>query len=285
MLNYKYYYTLQMATLRTIDIEGKCVKLAQHDIMTLNTSTMFNGQKLLHPFVTKTITKEITKQGKGNKQIIQTVTDMVYTPEITPDALYDLQHAVRFDMKHDGSCGFLLWDVDKKEFIPYARYDVKKQNSTFPDVPKDGIPCESMPTDPDATHWPHFVPCSSKPKDYKWYLHAFEQAKKSGKLDRLSNSFTVEYMGKKFNYKPCDGVEQDAVIVPHGLVTLDIPVELRTYDGFKKIMEAFPFMEGIIIRGKEKLWKVRRELFSNEDIKLKWPSGSTEKISELVMFA
>lgn len=64
MLNYKYYYTLQMATLRTIDIEGKCVKLAQHDIMTLNTSTMFNGQKLLHPFVTKTITKEITKQGK-----------------------------------------------------------------------------------------------------------------------------------------------------------------------------------------------------------------------------
>ena len=132
MLNYKYYYTLQMATLRTIDIEGKCVKLAQHDIMTLNTSTMFNGQKLLHPFVTKTITKEITKQGKGNKQIIQTVTDMVYTPEITPDALYDLQHAVRFDMKHDGSCGFLLWDVDEKEFIPYARYDVKKQNSTFP---------------------------------------------------------------------------------------------------------------------------------------------------------
>lgn len=280
-----------MTTLRSIEIDGKCVKLIQEDIMTLNTfiknhdpCTMFNGQKLLHPFVTKTITKQITKQGKGNKQIVQTVTDMIYTPEIVPEALYDLQNAIRFDMKHDGSCGFLLWDEKKEEYIPYCRFDVRKEHGAFPDVPKDGIPCEPMPTDPEATHWPHFVPCASKPKDYKWYLHAFEQAIKSGKLDRLSKSFTVEYMGKKFNYKPCDGVEQDAVIVPHGLITLDIPVELRTFDGFKKIMEAFPFMEGIIIRGKKKLWKVRRELFTNDNQKLKWPSDSTEKISELVMF-
>lgn len=274
-----------MATLRTVEINEKCVKLLQHDITSLNTSTMFNGQKLLHPFVTKMITKEIIKQGKGNKQIVQTVTDLVYTSDIVPEALDDLQNAIRFDMKHDGSCGFLLWDREKREFIPYCRYDVKKEHNTFPDGPKDGIPCEPMPTDPEATHWPHFVPCASKPKDYKWYLHAFEQAKKSGKLDKLSSSFTVEYMGKKFNYKPCDGVEQDAVIVPHGLITLEIPVELRTYDGFKKIMEAFPFMEGIIIRGKEKLWKIRRELFSSDDHKLKWPSNSMEKISELVMLS
>lgn len=273
-----------MALIRVVEIDSYPVKLLKQDISVLNTPTMFNGEKLLHPLVTKLVTTQVTKSGKHGKPFVQTNTSMFYLPDFVPGALEDLQEAERFDMKHDGSCGYLLRDETEGKFIPYARFDVRKQKDGFPDVPKDGIPCEPMPTNPDATHWPHFVPCASKPNDYKWYLHAFKLAEQSGKLDHLKQSFTVEYMGKKFNYKPCDGVEQDATIVPHGLVTLEIPKELRTYEGFKKILKAFPFMEGIIVRGKNHIWKMRREMFHDEHDELKWPSESVEKISEQVMF-
>jgi len=275
-----------MSLICSTKIDGKVVELLKQNHTILNKRQLtFNGQKLLHPFVTKIINKQITKTGKGNKPVIQNFTEMIYLPEYLPEALGDILKAVRFEMKVDGSCGFLYWNPATDEFVPYCRLDIRKEKGGFPDVPKNGIPCEPMPTDPNATHWPHFVPCSNDPKGYKWYIHAFEQAKKSGKLDIIFNSFTVEYMGKKFNYKPCDGVDQDAVIVPHGLVTLEIPIELRNYNGFRKIFEEFSFMEGIIVYGEKQVWKIRREMFSDDAGKLKWPSDSTEKISEQVMFA
>ena len=90
-------------------------------------------------------------------------------------------------------------------------------------------------------------------------------------------------MGKKFNYKPCDGVDLDAAIVPHGLVTVDIPDELRTPEGIRAVLETLDFMEGMIVYGKNHIWKIRREMFVTGDQKLKWPSDSKEKVSEQVM--
>ena len=200
-----------------------------------------------------------------------------------PEAVEDLQTA-KFEKKHDGSCGYIKFDSETNEFIPCARFDVKRdKDGSFKAVPPNAIPCEPMPTAAEATHWPHFVPCSSDPKAYKWYIHAFELAKKSGKLDGLKKSFTCEYMGKKFNYKPCDGVEQEAAIVPHGLVTIDIPQELRTPEGIMAVLQELDFMEGLVVYGKNHIWKIRREMFVDGDNKLKWPSDSKVKVSEQVM--
>lgn len=260
------------------------VELLMHPVNTLKDRQQFSGQKLLHPLKTKTVITVMKHVGKNNKEFTREVKEMVYEPEFVPEAEYDIKNATRFEMKHDGSCGYIFWDVEAQSFVPYARYDVKREkDGQFKSVPPNAIPCEPQPTSDDATHWPHFVPCSNDPKAYKWYIDAFTKMLASGKLDGLKTSFTCEYMGKKFNYKPCDGVELDAAIVPHGLVTIDIPVELRTPDGLMAVLEAFPFMEGIVIYGKDHVWKVRREMFMKGSHKLQWPSDSKEKISEMVM--
>ena len=119
---------------------------------------------------------------------------------------------------------------------------------------------------------------------YKWHLHAFGLLVKSGKLEGIKKSFTCEYMGKKFNYKKSDGVNEDGVIVPHGLVSLTVPVELRTVDGFKQILEQIPFIEGLIVHGKDDIvWKIRRDMYHNGSKRMEWPSESERQISELVM--
>ena len=248
------------SVLKIIEIDGQEVKMTKQPTEILNTRTNFNGQKLFHPFETT----NVVKIGKNNKQ----TTELVYSNVFKDDAQDDIINAVRIDMKHDGSCGFLFFDDVKKQFVPYTRYDVKRnKDGKFSESPKNSIPCEPKPDDDnaEATHWPHFVPVhdeSGKPQaQYKWNIHAFDNAVKSGKLENIQQSFTVEYMGKKFNYKPCDGVEMDGVIVPHGLITFDIPVELRTYDGFKKIFDKFDCIEGLVVYGKKNIWKIRREMF------------------------
>jgi hypothetical protein len=74
--------------------------------------TQFNGQKLLHPFKTKTIQGEKPWENQ-----------MFYIDEFSD---IELSECKRFDIKHDGSCGALVWNSIKNEYEPYARFDVKK---------------------------------------------------------------------------------------------------------------------------------------------------------------
>jgi hypothetical protein len=273
-----------MSVVKTIEISGYKVNLIIHPLSALHNREKFTGQKIMHPYKTKNIIRQTKRLDKHKKEVLHEVKEMVYEDEFVPEAVDDMVNAVSFEMKHDGSCGYIFWDIEGQTFVPYARYDIKKdQDGKFKSVPSDAIPCEPMPENDDATHWPHFVPCNKDPKAYKWYIDAFNKMMQSGKLVGLKTSFTCEYMGKKFNYKPCDGVEVDAAIIPHGLVSLEIPIELRTPLGFKQILEAFDFMEGLVVYGKTNVWKIRRELFHNGDEKFKWPTTSTEKVSEKVM--
>lgn len=267
-----------MTAIKTIQISGYNINLIINPISIISSKKLFTGQKLLHPYKIKNVEKLCNERQR------RTINVSSYADEFVPDAVNDMINATTFEMKHDGACGYILWDPATQTFLPYTRYDVKKgSNGKFANIPADAIPCEPMPTNHEATHWPHFVPCNKNPKAYKWHIVAFNLMTQSGKLNGIETSFTCEYMGKKFNYKKCDGVEMDAVIVPHGLVTLEIPIELRTPIGFKQILEAFDFMEGIVVYGKDNVWKIRREMFCNENERLKWPSDSNEKISEKVM--
>lgn len=272
-----------MATWKIFTVQEQEVVIKIYPLTSLKDRN-FNGQKLHHPFETITTVKTVPCFDRQKRASSRNITEMHYEMAVVHEAVEDLQTAT-FEMKHDGSCGYIEYNPEKNEYIPYARYDVKRDPKTkqFKTPPENAIPCEPQPTTADATHWPHFVPCSSDPKAYTWYLHAFELAKKSGKLDSTKKSFTCEYMGKKFNWKPCDGVDLDAAIVPHGLVTIDIPAELRTPEGIRAVLQELDFMEGMIVYGKNHTWKIRREMFVVGDHKLKWPSDSKVKISEQVM--
>lgn len=277
-----------MSVIEVFNVNGFSVELIQHPYTKLLNQNNFNGQKLFHPIKTKTITETFTVKNRSNKETIKTKSELVYDSIFENNEVENsIKNAQSFEMKHDGSCGLILWDEVKQEYVPYARYDVKrddKNNTDFKPVPPNSIPCEPKPTNDAATHWPHFVPCHSDHKMYKWHLHAFSLMIQSGKLDGIKRSFTCEYMGKKFNYKKSDGVNEDAVIVPHGLVSLNIPVELRTVDGFKQILEKLSFIEGLIIHGRNGIvWKIRRDMFHNGSKRMDWPSNSDKQISELVI--
>lgn len=218
--------------------------------------SQFNGQKMMHPFKTKII--------KGHKSWEN---KMYYLQEpIDEITEMDLSECTRFDIKHDGSCGALVWDDIKKEYEPFARFDVKKKNGTFEKPQCDTsrwIPCEEIPTSEDASHWPHFRPIYEDPKTYKWYIDAFENSPKIKKMTKevYGNIVTIEYMGKKFNGKPEDPIERDCGIVIHGSLRLNIPKNLKNYDGFRKIFSTFQ-VEGIVAypEGKSPM-KIRAELF------------------------
>lgn len=212
----------------------------------------FNGQKLLHPFKTKTIQGE--KKWK---------TSIFYTCE----PIYDLTDCERFDIKHDGSCGALVWNNSNNQYEPFARFDVKKKNGFFQMPNCDTsrwIKCEEMPTSEEASHWPHFRPIYEDPKTYKWYIVAFENSLESiTKMTKEKNGeiITIEYMGKKFNGKPEDPINKECGIVIHGSLRMNIPKEMRNYEGFRKIFSVFP-IEGLVAypEGRSPM-KIRAELF------------------------
>lgn len=269
-----------MSVVKIFDVGNHRIELLQHNISTLaQRESKFNGQKLYHPFVTKRVEYTV-KTSKGSR----TSSDIVYDSEgkfVSPEAESDILNAISFEMKHDGSCGKIIWDGQK--FVPYARFDVRCKNGQFAQPPANSIPCEPMPSPDDAVHWPHFVPLYDKPNDYKWYIQAYELMLTSKKLGDLQSSFTCEYMGKKFNWKACDSVGLDAAIVPHGLLTFQIPKDLRTYKGIKQIMVDIPFIEGLVVYGTNNIWKIRREMFEYDGSKLQWPSNANTTTSEMVM--
>jgi hypothetical protein len=279
-----------MATvIKTIIVNGLDVIVSKQPFSVLSKRNKFNGQKIFHPFKTMTVSKVSARSGKtvvpgtmgSSAQRAPTAqNEFIYTNQFDEEFQKDIRNGRQVSMKHDGGCGFLFWDTDALDHIPYRRLDIKKNDSgKFPDPPKGAILCEPRPTHPDATHWTVFVRCTAEEKSDKWIMEAFKLAKQSGKLEGINQSFTVEFMGKKFNYKPCDGVDVDAAIVPHGLVTLDIPDALFTYEGILQILEALPFMEGLIVHGAEHVWKIRRDMFYDGKDRLPWPTKSTEQIS------
>ncbi len=140
-----------------------------------------------------------------------------FTVNSSEDMATIISETTRFDVKHDGSCGALVWDPIEQKYVLFARFDIKKKNGVFSPpigtVQKDGknvqveldtsawIPCEPKPTD-DATHWPHFRPCHEDKAAYKWYIDAFEDSQSF--ISTMSpsvygNIVTIEYMGPKFN--------------------------------------------------------------------------------------
>ena len=83
-----------------------------------------------------------------------------------------------------------------------------------------GIPCQEEPFN---KHFPFQRPLN---KGDKWETFAFEQAKKSGKLCKGS----VEIVGSKIQSN-CDNYAVEAGLVYHGMVIVELPQELRTFEG------------------------------------------------------
>lgn len=175
----------------------------------------------------------------------------------TEEMLYKWDH---FELKHDGSCGALVWDGE--QFIAYARFDIKQR---FGKKIIDGdpfkvdidttnwIPCEPRPKvtdDVPQKHWPHMRPISEDPKMYKHYVDAFnntlpELMEHVAPRMKVGQMITVEYMGEKFNKPSYEPVGKSRIVL-HGSLRVNIPPELRNFDGFKAIFTAFPIIEGVI---------------------------------------
>ena len=229
-----------------------------------DTLKKFNGQKLFHLF--KRVVLDDTKQYKKH----------VYTNEFGSKDLEKQIKSARFFVKHDGMCGFMLFEKDTKKFIPYTRYDNKKNKKTgkFKPVNKEWIQCE--PLDKNATHWPHFRKLEEK-KD-KWQLEAFKLAKASGKLEGITESFTCEYMGKKCNMPPADKLEKNAVIVPHCSIEMFFADDLKTFEGIKKIL-SYLCIEGMVVYFENgRIFKILRAMFvkKNKDV-LKWKKSEEDE--------
>lgn len=228
--------------------------------------TRFNGQKLLHPL--KTHTEIIGRQQK-----------LLYDYEYVSDEVASLMRNTSiYGVKHDGACGALVWN-DVTGYEIYTRFDIKYRDGKF-ETDKDTsrwIPCEECPTDPWATHWPHFRPCSEDDKAYKWQIKAFEQV--VDKIKTMSpivfgKIVTLEFMGKKFAGKDEDQLPRECEIVLHGTLILDIPPELRTPTGFYDILEVLP-IEGLVAYPKDSQpLKIRKDLFRD----LTW--GTKGKVVE-----
>jgi hypothetical protein len=230
----------------------------------LETSNKFNGQKIQHAF---------------NGINIQTGKPCYVKPPSTNSMVSILKSCDRFDIKHDGTNGAIVWSNTLNCYEPYARFDIKKnKDGIFVSPLKTArwIPCEAEPVVDVATHWPHYRPCSEDVKGYKWYIKAFDQIKDKLKDYEGQNILSVEYIGKKFNWNHSDSVEQDCAIVIHGSIGLDIPENMRNYDGFRMIFEKIPTIEGLVAYTEIGPLKIRRDMYPD----MKWPSLPKSYLTE-----
>jgi hypothetical protein len=220
-------------------------------------SSNFSGNKIHHPYKNRMIQK------KGWNSY-------VYDEENVDESVAKiLSNCERFDIKHDGACGALIWNDETHRYVAYTRYDIKKNKDGVFAPPKDvditnWIPCEEKPTAPDSTHYPHFRPITEDPKQYKWQHVAIRKAQKftdDMKPDVYSKIVTIEYMGKYFNGKTSDMIG-DVGIVLHGTLQIVIPKALRTVHGIRKIFESMPVVEGIVCypEGSSPM-KIRAEMY------------------------
>lgn len=248
-----------MTTLIELQVNSSIIKVVKSEI-----DVKFNGQKILHPFGLDT--KFLLKNDKnGTSKQVPIGTYYKNSNDIATTEL--LKSCKRFDIKHDGSCGAIVWNEELKQYEPYARFDIKKnkQGEFFNASKTDKwIECESKPTHPEATHHPHFRPCSEDKKAYKWNILAFDLAKEKLQAftpDKHGKIITVEYVGKKFNYNKSDSIEEDARLVVHGSLQVEVPEELRNYDGFMALFKELPTIEGLVAYTDMGPLKIKREMF------------------------
>ncbi len=210
--------------------------------------------------------------------------------EYVPSDVTWIQDCMQFEIKSDGSCGALLWDG--VNLIPYARYDIKEKsgkkiidNDPFKITQntKNWIACESRPVIEKgiSKHWPHLRPVYEDPKQYKWHIQAFEHSKE-GLMQYVvpymisGQVITVEYMGPHFNRPNYDPINEDKILI-HGTLCMDIPKELRTLDGFKKIFKTFPIIEGFVLYPENlKPYKIRANLSGIDPSKSDYATVSKE---------
>lgn len=268
---------LEKVLLALKEIDDHQVQIYLRPIETLNQENrnsgacVFNGQKLGHPF---TLANIIVKDS-WSKNPSKTRSEPHYTPDfISPEVEADVTEAIAFEIKLDGQCGKIVIENGKVKAHKRHELHLKKEIADYPPASSGETPCEPRPN-PSVDRepgWPHMNPLENDSSASKHNFAAFEAAQKSGKLEKITRSFTCEYMGKQFNGKSCDPVDSP-VIVPHGLLCFDIPKELRNYAGFLKIVQAFPSIEGFLIYGKNNIWKLRRDMFLVDGQKLKWPTA------------
>jgi hypothetical protein len=90
-----------MKELFRVDIDGSTVVVYSRNPSELNGSTTFRGQKIMHPFV--------MREKREKKWVELVYTDDVIDEE-TASQLYETSD---FQMKHDGSCGALVFEDGK----------------------------------------------------------------------------------------------------------------------------------------------------------------------------
>jgi hypothetical protein len=261
----------------------------QHEIKLTNVGNVqaiaqqspnFFGEKLHHPFKFGFRKVEV-RPGRE-------VTTTFYESEFVSDEIEnELKNATSFQIKHDGSCGYVKYDDETGLFKLFARYDVpfakKKGDSKYTLMPavKQAVEaavasgqmlcCEAL--SPEATHWPHFRDCEYEMTKncYVHYKKAFETFMVKYADTIPKKNFTCEFMGKQFCLPQYDQIQEPTLVV-HGAYTIDIPVECRTFEGINQIMQSMPYIEGLVVYGPSKTMKIRREMFADVDGKsnLKW---------------
>lgn len=239
----------------------------------------FNGQKIHHPFKSTRQQEKVHFRTSKGRSRSKNVDQMIYLPEFVSKEVEEfiMDDNTVFQVKHDGSCGKIIYNPETDTHVVYTRYDVKVDEATgeWKKPNDEWIPCEEKPELTDKSknmHWPHFRACEEDFTNYKYRLQAFADLDKS---TLPKHSFTCEFMGNKMGSpKDVDKVNADCKIIPHGSATITIPKAFRTLHGFGEIFEMYPFMEGVIVtnpNSKLKL-KIRRDLIVMPDgQRLHWP--------------
>lgn len=268
-------------TLYLTKMASKFITIHKGDWQTiLALQSGFDGQKIHHPFKSTRQQEKVYIKTK-KRTITKTIDQMIYLPEFISEEVeqFILDENTVFQVKHDGSCGKIIYNPDTDSHEAYTRYDVKVDDRTglWKEPNPEWIPCEEKPELIEGVshknmHWPHFRACEEDFTNYKYRLIAFSRLNKS---ILPKESFTCEYMGTKLGSpREVDIITDDCVIVPHGSATVTVPKEYRTLHGFGEIFEMFPYIEGLIVSNpNSKLrMKIRRDLIVMPDgQRLHWP--------------
>lgn len=145
------------------------------------------------------------------------------TTELDPENSWALEVGIPTE-KFDGTACAVI------DGLLYKRYDCKKGK-----IPPEGsIPCQDP--DPITGHWPHWVPCTSKPED-KWHWEGYYNQPPFIK----DATGTYELVGPKVNGNKY-GLK-DHYLFKHGGVVID--QKFTGYEDIKLYLESHN-IEGIV---------------------------------------
>lgn len=133
----------------------------------------------------------------------------------------------------------------------YKRYDVKKGKQ----VPVGAIPCQKPDT--ITGHWPHWVLVDPYNPEDKYFMQGWSNLINISALEDI-NKFdgTYELCGPKINGNKEDLSSHE--LIKHGEWKIDLPVELRTFQAIKQLLEITPW-EGIVFHHPDgRMAKIRK---------------------------